>query len=497
MAIIYSYPKVTTPLATDVLVLTDTTLVKGGKRKNQTKSLALSDLASYVVSSTSGITGGGTLNKIPLWTPDGLKLGDSIITQAASGQGVTVTGGLDVTEDLNVTGSTELFGSLTVEGVATFNDEVECNNNVTVQGVFAADGNSVFSGGVTINEQLIDGDGSVGTAGQVLSSTGTQTEWISVAGGSVTGTGTTNNLPLWSDGPNGVLGNSIMSQATSATQNAKRITVDGRMDITGNGGDVNGSTVSLTASSARLGIATGAYPGSITEPEASLDVGKNARIRGSLNVGSTNEQYLFVSTTGDTPVGYVKMGYYGTGVDYNLSGGPQSSAQYTTAFNDGGKICEDERIMTFKLSREVMAGLPQGGKELIAQDSNFTYIVKEAYIYSVTTSGGTSPLISTGQDLEITYQTQNNGIRTTQAWTVNSTEFNSDPDKRKLMAFKESIDWVAVGTQFAVPKSSVRIFVSGVNSAGTGICDFFLRMRVKNIDFNDDIENNTQLITIT
>jgi len=211
MAIIYSYPKVTTPLATDVLVLTDTTLT-AGKRKNKTKSLALSDLAAYVVSSTSAITGGGTLNTIPLWTPDGFKLGDSIITQAASGQGVTVTGGLDVTEDLSVAGAAELYDSLTVEGVATFNDEVECNNNVTVQGVFAADGNSVFSGGVTINEQLIDGDSSVGTAGQVLSSTGTQTEWIDVSGGGVTGTGTTNNLPLWSDGPNGDIGDSQLRQ---------------------------------------------------------------------------------------------------------------------------------------------------------------------------------------------------------------------------------------------------------------------------------------------
>ena len=192
------------------------------------------------------------------------------------------------------------------------------------------------------------------------------------------------------------------------------------------------------------------------------------------------------------------MGYYGTGVDYNLSSSPQSSTQYTTAFNDGGKICEDERIMTFKLSREVMAGLAGIGKELIAQDSNFTYIVKEAYIYSVPTSGGTSPLISTGQDLQITYQTQNNGIRTTQAWRINSTQFNLDPDKRKLTAFRQSVDTVAVGTQFAVPKSSVRISVNGsISSAGTGICDFFLRMRVKNIDFNDDIKNNTQLITIT
>ena len=205
MAIIYSYPKVTSPLATDVLVLTDTTLT-AGKRKNKTKSLAMSDLAAYVVSSTSGITGGGTFNTIPLWTPSGVKIGDSIITQAASGQGVTVTGQLDVTQDFNVTGdailgtaevtgSTQLNGTLTVQGASTFNDA------------------SVLNGSVTINDQLIDGTGSPGTAGQVLSSTGGgDTAWISDAGGSVTGTGTTNTLPIFTDGPNGVLSDSQIIQ---------------------------------------------------------------------------------------------------------------------------------------------------------------------------------------------------------------------------------------------------------------------------------------------
>ena len=244
MAIIYSYPKVTTPLATDVLVLTDTTLVKGGKRKNQTKSLALSDLASYVVSSTSAITGGGTLNKIPLWTPDGLKLGDSIITQAASGQGVTVTGGLDVTEDLNVTGSTELFGSLTVEGVTTFNADVECNNNVTVQGVFAADGNSVFSGSLTIDEQLIDGTGSSGTAGQVLSSTGTGVEWINSTNANTTydlsgAVSNTNEFAISLSGSDGTLDKVNLIPGTNIT-----LTDNGSNGVT-----IDSSASALTAES--------------------------------------------------------------------------------------------------------------------------------------------------------------------------------------------------------------------------------------------------------
>ena len=174
MAIIYSYPKVTSPLATDVLVLTDTTLIKGGKRKNQTKSLALSDLASYVISSTSAITGGGTFNTIPLWTPDGLKLGDSIITQASTAQGVTVTGQLEVTSDFNVTGSTELFSTLEVQEASTFSD-------VSFQGV------------------VFDGGGNPGTAGQVLSSTGAggDTEWIDASAGTVTGTGTADTISVF------------------------------------------------------------------------------------------------------------------------------------------------------------------------------------------------------------------------------------------------------------------------------------------------------------
>jgi len=181
MAIIYSYPKVTSPLATDVLVLTDTTLT-AGKRKNKTKSLAMSDLAAYVVSSTSGITGSGTLNTIPLFTPSGVKLGDSIIAQNIAGNGIAVTGSATA-ESLIITGSTSLGGALTIAGVTTFNADVESNNNFTVQGVFAADSSSVFSGSVTVNDQLIDGTGSPGTANQVLISDGGQIEWVDSASG--------------------------------------------------------------------------------------------------------------------------------------------------------------------------------------------------------------------------------------------------------------------------------------------------------------------------
>ncbi len=170
MAIVYSYPKVTSPLATDVLVLTDTT-VTAGKRKNKTKSIAMSDVATYVIDSKSGITGTGTINKFPIFTAATV-IGDSIITQAALGQGITVGGNLDVTNDTN------LQGSLLADSLEVTND-------------------SVFTGSARFNSTIKDTSGGVGTNGQVLTSTGTGVAWTTDAGGSVTGTGTTNYIAKW------------------------------------------------------------------------------------------------------------------------------------------------------------------------------------------------------------------------------------------------------------------------------------------------------------
>ena len=182
MAIIYSYPEKTTPAGGDFLVITDSE--QPAPNKNRTKSLTVDNLADYVITSTSGITGSGTVNTIAMFTPTGVKIGDSIITQASLGQGVTINGALDVVEDLNVTGSIETSSNLEVAGDATFSS-------------------TITAGGGT------------GTAGQVLSSTGTGVQWIDSAPGTVTGSGTTNTLPVWTDGPNGEIGDSKVYQDNS------------------------------------------------------------------------------------------------------------------------------------------------------------------------------------------------------------------------------------------------------------------------------------------
>jgi hypothetical protein len=173
MAIAQAYP-LGTPKTNDLIVGTSIPAVNTNEDP-KTVNFSVGDIVNLAV------TGSGTLNTIPLWTPNGFKLGDSIITQAALGQGVTVTGGLNVTEDLSVTGSTQLNSTLTVEEVAIFNDEVECNNNVTVQGIFQADGNSVFEGQANFQSSVTDQTSSPGTAGQVLSSTGNNVQWVDAA----------------------------------------------------------------------------------------------------------------------------------------------------------------------------------------------------------------------------------------------------------------------------------------------------------------------------
>ena len=86
MAVIYSYPEKTTPAGGDFLVITDSE--QPAPNKNRTKSLTVDNLADYVVTSTSGITGSGTLNTIAMFTPNGQAVGDSQLLQEVSSNGL-------------------------------------------------------------------------------------------------------------------------------------------------------------------------------------------------------------------------------------------------------------------------------------------------------------------------------------------------------------------------------------------------------------------------
>ena len=99
MAIIYTYPNL--PLsslsADDLLVITDI----DNTNNNPTKSVKLSDIATYI---TNTGTGSGTTNTLTLWSdgPNGV-LGDSILTQNVGATALTVTGNFIATGTGNFT----------------------------------------------------------------------------------------------------------------------------------------------------------------------------------------------------------------------------------------------------------------------------------------------------------------------------------------------------------------------------------------------------------
>ena len=135
------------------------------------------------IDNTSVLTGTGTDNKIAMWTggaTPSVTLADSMISQDAGATAVTITG-------------------------------------------------------TVIPTTITDKDTAVGTAGQILSSTEIAgvagIGWIDNQVGTVTGTGVTNTLPIWSNGPSGTLGNSILNQVAAAG-----VFTDTHLSIQGSGG---------------------------------------------------------------------------------------------------------------------------------------------------------------------------------------------------------------------------------------------------------------------
>ena len=104
MARISSYPIDSTIQDKDSWIGTEST-------NRVTRNFTAEDIANYVVTSTSGVTGSGTFNTLPLWTPDGKTLGDSIIHQGASGERIGI-GTTDPQRELDVFGGIRVRGPL-------------------------------------------------------------------------------------------------------------------------------------------------------------------------------------------------------------------------------------------------------------------------------------------------------------------------------------------------------------------------------------------------
>jgi hypothetical protein len=144
--------------------------------------------------------------------------------------------------------------------------------------------------------------------------------------------------------------------------------------------DKTTSTLYIDSQAKKVGFRT-------QTPGSAFDVNGTMRVRNQLNVGHTSEQNLYVHGDGTAGGRYVKMGDYGKGNYFSMSS-TENQPKYCTAFGSGGKLVEDTRIVTIKLSGDAFKLLSTTGTTLIpAPGANSFIIPYECIIHN---TGGTS-----------------------------------------------------------------------------------------------------------
>ena len=186
------------------------------------------------IDNTSTLVGSGTAGTLSKWTTP-TTLNDSLVSEA--GTVISVNGDLKVKDTIQATTANT---NLKLKGVGTGGIEIMSADGVT-------DGKiqlncSVNSHGVTLQSPAHGSTvsytlilpTSFGGAGDVLTSQGTnpsQLVWTTPTTGTVTGTGTTNTLPIWTNGGAGELGDSILDQLPTAG-----VFTDTHLSVAGSGG---------------------------------------------------------------------------------------------------------------------------------------------------------------------------------------------------------------------------------------------------------------------
>lgn len=238
MAIINTYPSAT-PKGADLLIGTqvkdDTVL------ENSTKSFSINAIGSFLITSNDIVTGSGTTDQVVKFT-DGPKgvVGDSLIKSYTFAPG---TGNEEDRVECSgvVISNIGRFNSVQTDSiVASDTGSVTMNGNVNI-GNASTDELNIVSTTNIFNAPIKAGPIPFGAlapgVGYILASTASSAlEWTNIEGisGSVTGSGTTDTLPIFTDGPNGVLGDSIITQDTIGVDTvnvAGRLSVDGDLIV--------------------------------------------------------------------------------------------------------------------------------------------------------------------------------------------------------------------------------------------------------------------------
>ena len=272
MAIIYTYPELTSPQGGDLLLISDVSV-----KNNPTNRVTLDNIAAYIITTLpttdlefQGDTGAqgqvNLSNQVFNLSGTANEIETSSLNQTLTiglPNNVTITNNLTVSNDLQVNNDASINADLGVGGETD-------TGTLIVSGLSEMQGNLNMTSNKIIN--LSDPVNAQDAA--------TKAYVDSLDQGDVTGTGTTNTLPIWSDGPAGVLSDSMLSQDAGAT----KVTVTGGVGIndyishnndnnTKFGFPSNDTFIVQTNNTERLKISSGGNVGINTStPQRTLDV---------------------------------------------------------------------------------------------------------------------------------------------------------------------------------------------------------------------------------